>query len=166
MNLNRKKVTYFRRNSRVVLPRAQSGIKESNLEVLRRELDQSHRHWMKAHCSCKGDQVMNLDEFELDGLRSLRKRVSDGEIVILPTDKIGWFVVMSMSTYIKAGEVHVEGDEEIRLKELKANQRQMNGHISILIKVFGIGKDWRQKQSISESMIGLSLSACPLFLLY
>ena len=79
---------------------------------------------------------------------------------------IGRFAVMSMSTYIKAGEVHVEGDEEIRLKELKANQRQMNGHISILIKVFGIGKDWRQKQSISESMIGLSLSACPLWLLY
>ena len=28
MNLNRKKVTDFRRNSRVVLPKAQSGIKE------------------------------------------------------------------------------------------------------------------------------------------
>ena len=54
MHLNRKKVTDFRRNSRVVLPRAQSGIKESNLEVLRRELDQSHTHWMKAHCSCNG----------------------------------------------------------------------------------------------------------------
>ena len=80
MNLNRKKVTDFRRNSRVVLLRAQSGVKERNLEVLRRELDQSHRHWMKAHCSCNGDQAMNLDEFELDGLISLRKRVSDGEI--------------------------------------------------------------------------------------
>ena len=87
--INRKKVTDFRSNLRVVLPRAQSGIKESNLEVLRRELDQSHRHWMKAHCSCNGDQAMNLDEFELDGLRSLRKRGSNGEIVILPTDKSG-----------------------------------------------------------------------------
>ena len=45
---------------------------------------------------------MNLDEFELDGLRSLRKTVSDGAIVILPTDKSGRFAVMSMSTYIKA----------------------------------------------------------------
>ena len=35
---------------------------------------------MKAHCSCKGDQVMNLDEFELEGLRSLKKRVSEGKI--------------------------------------------------------------------------------------
>ena len=69
MNLNRKKVTDFCHNSRVVLPRAQSGIKENNLEILRRELDQSHRHWMKAHCSCHEDQAMKLDEFELDGLR-------------------------------------------------------------------------------------------------
>ena len=32
MNLNKKKVTDYRRNSRVVHPRAQSGAKESNLE--------------------------------------------------------------------------------------------------------------------------------------
>ena len=31
MNVNKKKVTDFRHNSRVVLPRAQSGVKESNL---------------------------------------------------------------------------------------------------------------------------------------
>ena len=71
MNLNKKKVSDYCCNSRVVLPRAQSGIKESNLEVLRRELDQSQKHWMKNHCSCKGDQVMNLDEFKLVGLKSL-----------------------------------------------------------------------------------------------
>ena len=65
---------------------------------------------------------MNLDEFELAGLKLLQKRVSKGEIIILPIDKSGWFAVMTVDTYIKAGMVHVEGDEDISLDDLKSNQ--------------------------------------------
>ena len=95
MNLNNnKKLTDYCRNSRVVLPRGQSGIKESNL---RRELQEIHRHWMINHCSWKGEHTMNIDEFELAGLKSLRKHVSvsEGELVIIPIDKSGQFAAMS-----------------------------------------------------------------------
>ena len=54
---------------------------------------------------------------------------------------------MSMTTYIKAGLVHVEGDEEISLSDLKSSKRKINGHVSMLIK------DWGHDTRMRESMI-------------
>ena len=42
-NLNKKKTTDYKKNSRVILPKAQSAEKESKLEVLRVELEEVHK---------------------------------------------------------------------------------------------------------------------------
>ena len=73
---------------------------------------------------------------------------------------------MSMATYIKAGMIHVEGDEEIPLSDLKSNQRKINGHASMLIKIFGVGKDWGHDTRMRESMISNALAVCRLWLLF
>ena len=44
-DLGRQKVTDYKKNSRVTLPRAQSSEKESKLEVAREE----HAKWVKTH---------------------------------------------------------------------------------------------------------------------
>ena len=61
---------------------------------------------IRENCNCKGDQPSNLSKSEQEGLKSLRKRLADGDLVILPTDKSGRFAVMSTQTYMKAGQVH------------------------------------------------------------
>ena len=113
--INRKKVTDFRSNLRVVLPRAQSGITESNLQVLRRELEQScnvHVHLHQGgHGAC--------------GRR--------------------------------------QGDHPF---DLKSNQRKLNGHVSMLIKIFGRCKDWNHDSRMRESMLSDTLAVCPLWLLF
>ena len=96
--------------------------------MIRMELLHHAKEWMKENC--KGEQPSNLSKDRLVGLKRLRERKKNGELVILPTDKSGRFAVMSMDTYIKAGEVHTKKDEEIGLKELKANQKQVNGSVS------------------------------------
>ena len=159
VNLNKLRVTDYKKNSRVILPRAQTNSKEANLEVLRREIQESHKVWMEQHCNCKGEQVMNLCADELDGLKTIRKRISDGEIVVLPTDKSGRFAVMSFDTYVKAGMVHVNGDEEVSVDDLKKNQKKINGHMSMIIKIFGLGKNWNQERRMRESMLSVSTLA-------
>ena len=95
-------------------------------------------------------------------MESIRKRKENGEIVILPTDKSGRFAIMSMDTYIKAGEVHTLGDEEIGLSELKANQRRVNGEVSMLLKILNVGADCQHEGRWRESMINHSLETYPL----
>ena len=58
------------------MPRAQSSEKESKLEVARIELMEEHAKWVKTHCNCKMEQVLNLSAEEIEGLKSLRLQAS------------------------------------------------------------------------------------------
>ena len=161
-NMGRKRVTDYRKNSCVILARAQTANEESKLEVLRMELQEEHKRWAAKNCDCKGDQAMNLSVEEVRGLKSIRARIKSGELVVLLTDKSGRFSVMIMETYIKAGEVHIGDDEKIDHKKLKANQRKLNGHVSMLLKFFNTGGEWNHQQRMRESMLSDSLAVCPL----
>ena len=160
------RVTDYKHNSRVIFPKAQASEKENNLEVMRAELLHHHREWVKANCNCRGEQKPNLSTKEQAGLRSIKKRIAEGTLVILPTDKSGRFGVMSMETYIKAGMVHVGDDEEVGIEERKSNQRKLNGTVSMMLKIFKVGKDSRHESRWRESMLSNSLEACPLWLLF
>ena len=95
-------------------------------------------------------------------MKTIKKRVAEGDLVILPTDKSGRFGVMSMATFIKAGIVHVGDDEEVGIEERKSNQRVLNGTVSMLLKISRVGKDCRHEDRWRESMLSNSLEACPL----
>ena len=77
------------------------------------------------------EQLLNLTADEMEGLKSIRLRLVNGELVVLPTDKSGRFAIMTMDTYIKAGEVHVRNDKKMDTDDLKKNQRHLNGHVSM-----------------------------------
>ena len=87
-DLNKIRVTDYKKNSRVILPRAQTPEQESKLEVVRVELMEQHNKWVGENCNCKAEQPMNLSEPEKDGLKTIRVRMKNGEIVIVPTDKL------------------------------------------------------------------------------
>ena len=57
------RVTDYKNNSRVIFPKAQTGEKENDLEVLRAELLHHHREWIKANCNCRGEQKANLSSW-------------------------------------------------------------------------------------------------------
>ena len=82
----------------------------------------------------------------MEGLKSIRLRLVNGELVVLPTDKSGRFEIMTMETYIKAGEVHVKDDKKMDTDDLKKNQRHLNGHVSMVLKFFVAGADWSHQQ--------------------
>ena len=82
----------------------------------------------------------NLDKDLRDGIKSLKKRSKDGEIVIAETDKSGKFCVFSMEEYIKAGEVHTKNDKKIDEKELKEIQKTLNATCSMFLKIFKVGE--------------------------
>ena len=55
----------------------------------------------------EGVQESNLTKEEATGLDKIKKKVKEGSIVIVRTDKSGKFAIMSLEKYTRAGEVHL-----------------------------------------------------------
>ena len=92
--------------------------------------------------------------------------MKDGELVVIPTDKSGNLAIMSQDTYKRAGMKHTMEDMEVTWEQIKDSQRELNGHVSMIIKIFKIGSYWKHELRIRESMMGEGQSICPLSLLF
>ena len=64
-------------------------------------------------------------------MTKLKKRVADGEIIIMMTDKTGRFSVSDVESYMEMGRVHVCQDKEIGDDEVRRIQRLFNGHMGM-----------------------------------
>lgn len=82
-----------------------------------------------------------LTKAETRGLKSLQKRIKEGDIVVMETDKSGRFSVISLEEYLEADDIHVRDDIEITEKELGDIERRLNAASSLFIKIFKIGQD-------------------------
>ena len=52
------------------------------------------KEYVRLNCEKDGRQKRNLSVAEMRGLKSLKKRVREGQIVVLPTVKTGRFCIM------------------------------------------------------------------------
>ena len=98
--------------------------------------------YLEEFCDEEGIQESNLTKQELSGLKSLKKRVKDGGLVICQTDKSSRFAIMTMAEYEEAGLKHTKNDEEVDRDFLADNQKRLNGHMSMLLKTFLVGARW------------------------
>jgi hypothetical protein len=85
--------------------------------------------YVEEFCDEDGLQESNLTEEETSGLKSLKKRVKDGSIVICQTDKSSRFAILTMEEYLEAGKKHTKNDEKVDIDFLTNNQRKLNGHL-------------------------------------
>ena len=123
-------------------------------------------NFMEEFTDEKGLQESNLTMEEARGLQKLQKRVKEGSLVVVRTDKSGRFAIMSMEEYERAGRVHTDKDVEVDLAFLQENQRRVNGYISMLIKIFKIGDNHKHRDRVRSLKITLSISVAPMYLLF
>ena len=86
---------------------------EAKLEMLRIELMGVFRQFVSEKCGKNGRQPSNLTKAKLKGLKTLKARIENAELVVIPTDKTGNFAVLTRETYEMAGLKHTRGDEEV-----------------------------------------------------
>jgi hypothetical protein len=92
-----------------------------------------------------------LTEPETKGLLSLQKRVKEGELVIMPTDKSSKLAVCDMETYRELGAVHTMNDKEITRAEFLETEKIINGHTAMHIKMQGMGDNWGHSQRMRST---------------
>ena len=83
----------------------------------------------------------NLTLKEREGLKSLRNRIKEEELVIAQTDKSSRFTVLSRKQYIESGEKHTKKDKLIGWKEVKELQRHTNDHVWWLSRALRYAED-------------------------
>ena len=166
-NYAKRRATDMKANSRVHFPsKARPLDEESALETLRMELKSMFKYYVMKNCGKGGSQKTNLTKAQEAGLKSLKKRVKEGDLIIIPTDKSGNLAVMSRRSYYEAGMKHTKNDLEVGWDHIKESQKELNGHVSMCIKFFKMGKYWEHTPRIRETTMGEGLSICPLSLLF
>ena len=165
-DMRRRKVTDIKHNSRVILPKARPPKEEAMYEVRRSEWFKIFQNYKNEACGENGQLPSNLTPAQRRGMKKLKKRVDDGEIVVCQTDKSGKLAVMSMELYLQAGLVHTKKDKEVGLETVREVEKICNGHTAMWLKIWNAGADWKHQDRMRETRISHSLTVAALDLAY
>ena len=140
MDFSRMRATDIKQNKRIFLPKDLEQELEAKMEVRRMEGSKFFDECMKIlqdEESVKTED--NLTPSERRGLDSLRKRVKEGKIVLVQTDKSWRLAVLTREQYQETGEPHLKDTTEIGPGFLRTNQSILNGHMSWWAAILNLG---------------------------
>jgi hypothetical protein len=120
----------------------------------------------KEYCYNKKEQESNLTKQEKEDLMSLKQRLTEGEILIEPTDKSSRFSLMDVETYLQAGLKHAGKDEIVTIDQIKDNQHELNSQVSMLLKIYLVGGNWGHSSRARGNMICSSEIICNMYVLF
>ena len=110
-DMSKIRATDIKTNQRVIMPAPRPTKEECRLEVRTELMKTKFREYKEEFCDEKGEQRQkSLDKQELLGLKDIKKRLQDGEVVIKETDKSHKLCVNSVENYTKQGVDHIGDD--------------------------------------------------------
>ena len=143
MDFGRSKATNWKGNKRVKLPKAHSSLLEASLEIRRQSASKIYDECIKLlDDGAEKIGMDNLTAGEKKGLKSLKKKIKEGSILICQTDKSGRFCVMDREQYRLAGHEHTSKDRRITNEEHGEIQRAINGHMRWWGGIWNLGSHW------------------------
>ena len=83
-----------------------------------------YKDYRKERCKKNSEQESNLTEQQQKGLKSLKKRIQEEEILIVKTDKSGKLCVATVEEYIRMGKEHAGKDKLVGRKEIEEMKRR------------------------------------------
>ena len=168
-NLSAPKYKY---NKRICMPDPESPELEVCHEVRRTEMTRIFNRFMndgqKTNKHLKGTQShenSNLTRDELIGLKSLKKRIKSGEIIICETDKSKKFAALKPEQYFESGLQHTAKDLEIEPEKVKRIQNVVNSHVEWLKDITNIGKNVGHESRMSKNLSDKGEQVCNMSLL-
>ena len=164
-NYGKKRATDLKENSRVTLPKPCNTEDEAGIEIRRKSMKTTLKNFKMEHCNSKNEQKPNLSKEERDGLKSLQRRLKDGEIIFLRTDKSSKLAVTDMETYLEMGKKHTKNDRIVDMEEVREREKVVNGHTAMMIKITGMGSVWGHGPRMRSSKMTTSKNTASLFLL-
>ena len=95
----------------------------------------------------------------------MKKRVKEGELVVMETDKSNRFCVTNIATYRKMGEVHTKKDKKITREEMIEKEKN-HSHAAMRRKIMNYGEDHNQGDRIHTAVTSHDQNTATLSLVY
>ena len=146
VDLGSRKVTDMLHNQRLHLPRPRPPGEEAVLGARLDVWKTVTRQYMLDNCTEGGAaKVHNLSNTERIGLKKLQKRIKEGEIIVLRSDKGNRFTVSSVDSFERQGDQHTTEDTKVNKQDLAQIQGRINCLGRGIAKVVGLGQHWGEK---------------------
>ena len=164
-DFRKQRVTDIEDNVRVTLPKPLKPPDEAAIEMRREIYRKLEADYRREKCDKNGKQPTNLTKTQEIGLKKLKKRIKDGEIHIMKTDKSNKFAVTTLENYIEMGQKHIRNDREVSYEEITEREKILNGHSSMWIKMWGVCEAHDQVDRVRGSRITHSRNVAKMTLL-
>ena len=168
INMGNLRVTDTKFNRRTILPENRNKRIEAQENIRKENTMRTFQNYKLDKCDAKGKVLnKNITKNAERGLKSLKKRVTEGTIYISRTDKSGKIAVITMEEYIRMGEVHTKDDKVITEKELHKIQTDLNRHAASFLNIFNVGETHGER-NVSRINSAFTSKACatpPLWLM-
>ena len=99
-------------------------------------------------------------------MKKLQKRIKEGEILVIKTDKSGKLGVISRDRYLEMGLRDSDNDTKLERKDIRQIEKKINDHTRMLLKVVNAGETHGHLERISNSKITHSETEAPKYYLF
>ena len=165
LDMGNLQATAYKYNKQISLPSNESPELETAHEARRIELLSLFDKVAKDPNYKEPGSESNLSPDELKGLKSLKKRIREGSLVIADTDKSRRFAALTREQYVASGLAHTKNDIEISESKVKRIQTTVNEHTWWLQNMLNCGKNWGHESRMSKNTNDKGEQACPMVLL-
>ena len=162
----KRRATDLQECSRITLPKPLSPDEEANLDIRRRTQMEIFKKYKDKNTNKNGEQLTNLTKQEKEGLKSIQKRIQEGSIKVIKTDKSSKLAATTQEDYLRMGNEHVEKDKKITRQEVIDMEVNLNGHNRAWANIWGSGKDHDHFERIIASKTTHSENLANLYLMY
>ena len=175
-DFSKRRATDCVENTKIHLPQMGDPKEESQLEMLqtllwdeylafKKELEKKVKGGKK-DATERNQEGDNLTKQQQAGLKKLKKRIKDGELLVIKTDKSGKLGVISREKYQEMGLRDSLNDVKIERNEIRKIEKKINDHTRMLLKVVNAGKAHGHLERISNSKITNSETEAPKYYLF
>ena len=118
---------------------------------------------VKQYCdaNCKnGWPKSNLDVKEKAGLKELKEKIKNQEVVCFTTDKSSRISVDTIPNYLEALSVHTENDVPVDDQTVKSFANILNSHMMHYNKMFNVGVAVKHEERVTKATTTTNVPPC------
>ena len=147
-------MTDLKYNRRNHAPKAASHKLETNLQQTKSALIDTFDQYTKKHCDKNGDlKNSNMDADFKEGLKGLKEKVkTEGERVMMPTDKTNGLSYETKDSYKLAAKDHIIDDKIVSDKTRKNIEANYNGISKGMLRFLRVGEARKQDNRLVEAV--------------